>query len=77
MTRSRKILAWILGLILLLIVVLVLVVAFYDWNRAKPYVNEKVSEAIGRPFAINGDLSVHWRREDSETGVASLVPWPE
>jgi uncharacterized protein involved in outer membrane biogenesis len=77
MKRSRKILAWILGIILLLVIVLVLVIVFFDWNRARPYVNEKVSAAIGRPFAINGDLSVHWRREDSETGLASLVPWPE
>ena len=77
MKRGRKILAWVLGIVLLLIVIVVIVIATFDWNRAKPYVNEKVSEAIGRPFAINGDLSVHWAREPSETGIGSIVPWPE
>ena len=30
----------------------------FDWNRAKPWVNEQVTAALGRPFAINGDLKV-------------------
>lgn len=77
MKRSRKVLNWIAGLFLLLVVVLVIVIATFDWNRLKPFVNDKVSQAIGRPFAINGDLSVAWRREPSESSLRALVPWPE
>ncbi|MGN5480657.1 AsmA family protein [Cupriavidus basilensis] len=45
-------------------------------NRVKPWLNERVSEAIGRPFAINGDLTVTWRNAEGETGRHTLVPWP-
>ena len=61
----------------LVIVVLVIVVMLtFDWNRIKPWLNDKVSQAIGRPFAINGDLVVTWRRAEGETGWRTLVPWP-
>lgn len=76
MRRGRKILAWVLGILVLLIVAIVLFIAFFDWNRLKPTINEKVSEAIGRPFAINGDLSAQWSREPGEGGLAGLIPWP-
>lgn len=77
MKRSRKVLNWIVGIFLLLIVVLVIVIATFDWNRLKPFINDKVSQAIGRPFAIQGDLSVDWRREPAEGGWHAWVPWPE
>jgi uncharacterized protein involved in outer membrane biogenesis len=76
MRRSRKITAWIVGVLLALIVILIVVIATFDWNRLKPTINDKVSQAIGRPFAINGDLSVHWRREPTESGIGAWLPWP-
>ncbi len=48
----------------------------YDWDNARPRINEKVSEAIDRPFVIDGHLSVQWSRPTSVTGWRSLVPWP-
>lgn len=77
MKRSRKVLAWVAGALLAFIVVLILVVALFDWNRLKPFINDKVSQAIGRPFAINGDLTVDWQRDRSGSWLSSLVPWPE
>ena len=77
MKRSRKVLNWIVGMFLALIVLLVIVIATFDWNRLKPFINNKVSQAIGRPFAIQGDLSVNWRRESTEGGWHAWVPWPE
>ena len=77
MKRSRKILSWITGVLLALVIVLVIVIANFDWNRVRPYLNEKVSLAIGRPFAIQGDLSVTWQREPAQGGLAAMVPWPE
>jgi len=76
MTRTRKIAIGIVGGIALLVAVLVVVVATFDWNRAKPMINERASAALGRPFAINGDLSVRWERETGEGGWRSWVPWP-
>ena len=32
----------------------------WDWNRAKPWLNQAVSEASGRQFAVEGDLSASW-----------------
>ena len=47
------------ALVLLLALVVVLI-ATYDWNRARPWINERVSESTGRHFAIEGDLRVQW-----------------
>ncbi|WP_267226785.1 AsmA family protein [Dyella silvae] len=77
MRRPWKIVAWIIGVCLTLIVVLLIVIATFDWNRLKPTINARVSETIGRSFAINGDLSVHWQRERRASGVEGWVPWPE
>jgi uncharacterized protein involved in outer membrane biogenesis len=55
----------------------VLVLLTFDWNRAKPWLNARVSESIGRPFAINGDLSLTWyRAEAEESGWHRFIPWP-
>ncbi|WLI17927.1 AsmA family protein [Pseudomonas wuhanensis] len=76
MTRTRKILAWTFASLVVLLAVLVLVIAFFDWNRIKPPLNAKVSEELHRPFAINGNLAVIWRREPDEGGWRAWVPWP-
>ena len=57
MTRGRRILAWTTASLVLLLAALVVFVATFDWNRIKPTLNARVSETLGRPFAINGDLS--------------------
>ena len=76
MTRSRKVFAWTGAILLLVLAVLVIVIATFDWNRIKPTLNEKVSEALHRPFAINGNLAVIWQREPEEGGWRAWVPWP-
>lgn len=74
--RIGKIIAWLLAVLVLLIAALALFILTFDWNRARPWVNDKVSEAIGRPFAIEGDLKVGWRHAVGETGWRAWVPWP-
>ncbi|MEX3583426.1 MAG: AsmA family protein [Burkholderia sp.] len=59
--------AWIIGILVVLIAALVVFIITFDWNRARPYINERVSTKIGRSFAIQGDLKVGWR---------ARVPWP-
>ncbi|MEZ0604426.1 AsmA family protein [Paraburkholderia sp. IW21] len=74
--RIGKIIAWLVAIIVILIVVLIVFILTFDWNRARPYINDKVTQAIGRPFAINGDLKVGWRHPVGETGWHGWVPWP-
>ena len=76
MTRKTKIAVGIVGTLVVLVAVLVVLVATFDWNRARPMINERVTAAIGRPFAINGDLTVEWSRESDEGGWRGWVPWP-
>lgn len=76
MTRTRKTLAWIGGIVVLLVVVLVVIISTFDWNRLKPTINAKVSEVLHRSFAINGNLAVRWLREDGQGGWRTWVPWP-
>jgi len=56
--------------------VLVVIISTFDWNRLKPTINAKVSDALHRPFAINGNLAVRWLREEGEGGWRAWVPWP-
>ncbi|HEX8776855.1 MAG TPA: AsmA family protein, partial [Rhodanobacter sp.] len=77
MRRRRKLLAWGIGIPLVLVVVLVAALALFDWNRLKPTIDARVSTAIGRPFAINGDLDVHWHREPQAHGLRAWLPWPQ
>ncbi|MGF6771373.1 uncharacterized protein involved in outer membrane biogenesis [Paraburkholderia sp. GAS199] len=74
--RIAKIIAWLVAIIVILIVALTIFILTFDWNRARPWVNDKVTQAIGRPFAINGDLKVGWRHPVGETGWRGWVPWP-
>src|SRR5690606_29584556 len=76
MMRPVRILTWSLASLLTLLAILVVVIATFDWNRIKPLLNEKVSEALHRPFAINGNLAVQWRTEPQEGGWRAWVPWP-
>ncbi|MFM0483198.1 AsmA family protein [Paraburkholderia strydomiana] len=74
--RIGKIVAWIVAIIVILVVALTVFILTFDWNRARPYVNDKVTQAIGRQFTINGDLKVGFRHPAGEIGWKSWVPWP-
>ncbi|MFC5526365.1 AsmA family protein [Rhodanobacter ginsengisoli] len=77
MKRNRKVLSWTAGGLLALLVVSLIVIATFDWNRLKPFISGKVSQAIGRPFAIDGELTLDWQRDRSGSWLGSLLPWPE
>jgi uncharacterized protein involved in outer membrane biogenesis len=79
MTLARAIgksAAWIVGIVALIIAATGVFIFTFDWNHAKPWVNEHVSTALGRSFAIHGDLRVDWHRPQGETGWRAWVPWP-
>jgi uncharacterized protein involved in outer membrane biogenesis len=68
---------WALLSLLALIVILVVFLLTFDWNRAKPFINRRVSEATGRVFEIRGNLALHWQRaSDSQSSWRRWVPWP-
>jgi uncharacterized protein involved in outer membrane biogenesis len=80
MTSGRQIAKWSAIVVAILIVIFALAIAVlmtFDWNHAKPSINRRVSDALGRPFAINGELSVEWEHApDSVKGWRAWVPWP-
>jgi AsmA family protein len=67
-----------LGIVVLLIGIVVVVFLTFDWNRARPWIDDKVSAAISRPFAINGDLKIGWHSAPGTglTGWRAWIPWP-
>lgn len=79
--RKKKILLSILGIAIALPVLAVAFILTFDWNRARPWINAKVTEAIHRPFAIRGDLKVQWERPAETMAPAERtwrdqIPWP-
>ncbi|QLF94626.1 AsmA family protein [Pseudomonas sp. ABC1] len=76
MRYVRKLLVWLVAVSLLLIAALIVFLALFDWNRARPLINEQVSAALDRPFAIEGDLRVVWQREAGQQRLGAWIPWP-
>jgi uncharacterized protein involved in outer membrane biogenesis len=64
MRKRSKILAGVIAFLVLVPVIVVVIVATMDWNRAKPWVQRRASDALGRSVEIDGDLDAawHWRR---------------
>lgn len=78
MHRALKFLLYAVLAFVLLIVLAVVLLMTFNWNRAKPWINERVSDSLGRPFAIQGDLSVDWQRAQSDgSGWRRWIPWPQ
>ncbi|CAM3818182.1 AsmA family protein [Rahnella victoriana] len=76
MTRTGKVISWVVGVIIILLIAIVIFIAMFDWNRLKPTINQKVSTELNRTFAIRGDLGVDWSRHKDEAGWRAWVPWP-
>lgn len=76
MTRTGWILTGIVATIGALLIALVLFIAFFNWNRARPWLGQRIGSSIGRPVAINGDLTVDWLRNPDARGLSNWIPWP-
>jgi uncharacterized protein involved in outer membrane biogenesis len=64
-----------MALLLALILAAALLIAFMDWNKLRPWINEKVSTSTGRDFAIKGDLQLQWTwPQPLDTGWRHWVP---
>ncbi|MFZ4876743.1 AsmA family protein [Janthinobacterium sp. Mn2066] len=78
LSRRQKISLASAAVIFAIPVAAIAVLSHADWNRAKPWLNARVSEALGRPFAIEGDLSLTWQQAGGGTqpGWRGYLPWP-
>lgn len=81
LSRRVKIVLGVIGVLVAIPALALVILLNYDWNKARPWLNAKSSEAIGRPFAIAGKLSLTW--EKPTNGVAERdktwrdrLPWP-
>ncbi|HLI18106.1 MAG TPA: AsmA family protein [Rhodanobacteraceae bacterium] len=76
MALAGRILIWIVVAIAVLLIAAVLFIALFNWNSVRPWMGQKLSSSVGRPVAINGDLTVGWERNPDAGGLAHWVPWP-
>jgi uncharacterized protein involved in outer membrane biogenesis len=81
LARRHKLILAIVGTLIALPLIAIVFLLTFDWNRARPWLNDKVSEAIERPFAIRGNLAVRWERPSEQmAGVdkswRDYIPWP-
>ena len=77
MSRPIKILIWSVASFLVIIALAVVILVTFDWNRAKPWLSARVSEATGRSFVVHGNLSLTWHKSvRGEAGWRGWIPWP-
>ncbi|WUR15052.1 AsmA family protein [[Empedobacter] haloabium] len=79
MPRRTKIALAVGGTVVAIPAIALVVLLNYDWNKARPWLNAKTSEAIERPFAIRGDLSLTWEKQPrapQDRSWRDWIPWP-
>ncbi len=69
---------WIFAVLVVLSAIAIAVLLTFDWNRARGWIGEKASEALGREVSIKGDLALTWHgSQQGEEGLAGWLPWPQ
>ncbi|MBG6222946.1 MULTISPECIES: AsmA family protein [unclassified Janthinobacterium] len=78
LSRRQKITVASAAVLVTLSVTAIVVMLNMDWNRAKPWLDARASEALGRPFAIVGDLSLTWQQAPTagQQSWRAYLPWP-
>ena len=59
--RGQRLALGLAGGLVGLLVIGGIVLTQLDWNRAKPWLNQTLSDATGRHVAVEGDLSATWQ----------------
>ena len=79
MAKKTRIILWVLAILIAIPAIALVILLTYDWNKARPWLNAKTSEAIGREFEIKGDLSLTWEKQAMAARDKSWrdwIPWP-
>ncbi|HYP83600.1 AsmA family protein [Variovorax sp.] len=78
-TRSwRRVVGWTLLVIVVLVGGLAVFAATFDWNRARPWIEQRVAKETGRTLHIDGNLELEWHRGGADQGGwRAWVPWPQ
>ena len=79
--RNIKIILVLASILIVIPIACIIYLHQFDWNRAKPSLNSRASEALGRAFSIDGNLSLTWKKQAAGTqanieGWRGLIPWP-
>ncbi|MBA5636045.1 AsmA family protein [Duganella sp. LX20W] len=78
-SRPVRLVLWVAAVAIALPALAVAVLLNVDWNRARPWLSARVGDALGRPFAIRGDLRLTWERQGhtaADTTWRDYLPLP-
>jgi uncharacterized protein involved in outer membrane biogenesis len=78
-SRRAKISLAVLGVLLAIPAVALVVLLHFDWNRARPWLGARASEALQRPVELRGDLALTWQQHPlppQERSWRDRIPWP-
>ena len=78
-SRRAKISLAVLGVLLAIPAVALVILLNYDWNRARPWLAARASEALQRPVELRGKLSLTWQKQPLPPQARSWrdhIPWP-
>jgi len=79
LSRRAKISLAVLGVLLAIPAVALVILLNYDWNRARPWLGARASEALQRPVELRGNLSLTWQKQPlpaQERSWRDHIPWP-
>jgi uncharacterized protein involved in outer membrane biogenesis len=77
LSRRTKISLAVLGLLLAIPALALVILLTYDWNRARPWLAARASEALQRPVELRGNLVLTWQRQPTQArSWRDHVPWP-
>jgi len=78
-SRRAKVGLAVLGLLLAIPAVALVILLNYDWNRARPWLGARATEALQRPVELRGNLSLTWQKPPLPPQARSWrdqIPWP-
>jgi uncharacterized protein involved in outer membrane biogenesis len=79
LSRRAKISLALLGVLLAIPALALVLLLTYDWNRARPWLGARASEALQRPVELRGNLSLTWQKQPLPPQARSWrdhIPWP-
>ncbi|WP_035374865.1 AsmA family protein [Pseudoduganella violaceinigra] len=79
LSRRAKISLAVLGVFVAIPALALIILLNYDWNRARPWLGARASEALQRPVELRGNLALTWQKPALPSAARSWrehIPWP-